>query len=288
MAKMSVYDVITDCIIKRLEAGVVPWHRPWKTFGDPANLISGKPYRGINWFLLSLVDHVSPYWLTFKQAKELGGHVKKGERAMPCVFWKQWETEDKDTGETIEIPILRYYRVFNTDQCEGIDHKRLKELTEPMADNHFDPITEADGVIDTMPKRPSIRHEGTRAFYRPSTDIMNVPDCGLFESAEAYYSTFFHELGHSTGHESRLRRKSVEGSAFFGGYEYGQEELVAEMTAAYLCSHCHIDQPTIDNSASYIGSWLQVIRKDSKLVVIAAAQAQKAADFILGKGESVS
>ena len=127
-------------------------------------------------------------------------------------------------------------------------------------------------------------HEGMRAFYRPSTDTVTMPPTGLFDAPEAYYSTLFHELGHSTGHTSRLNRKGVAETALFGSFTYGQEELVAEMTSAFLCSHCHISQPVIDNQAAYIGSWVKTIKSDIKLAVVAAAQAQKAADFILANG----
>ena len=288
MATSTVYDIITDVIVKKLEAGVVPWHKPWQTFGEPKNLISGKEYRGINHFLLGCVDFTSPFFLTFKQAKQLGGHVRKGERSLPCIFWTQWEKErpNRETGEleTVTLPVLRYYRVFNSDQCEDIDHLRLVEMGELEADNHFDPIEEAEAVLANMPGKPAITTEGTRAYYRPPTDTVNMPPKGLFDSSEGYYSTAFHELIHSTGHRSRLGRKGITESSFFGSLDYGQEELVAEMGAAFLCSHCRISQPVIDNQAAYLGSWLRTIRSDAKLVVVAAAQAQKAADFILGKG----
>ena len=288
MATQSVYDIITDVIVKKLETGVVPWRKPWKTFGAPRNLISGKEYRGINHFLLGCVDFASPFFLTYKQAKQLGGHVRKGERSLPLVFWTQWEKErpNPETGEleAVKLPVLRYYRVFNSDQCEGIDHKRLGELGELEPETEFDPIDGAETVLAEMPNKPSVTMEGGRAYYRPSSDVVNMPARGLFDAPEGYYSTFFHELTHSTGHRSRLNRKGVADTVSFGSSDYGQEELVAEMGAAFLCGHCRIEQPVIDNQAAYIGSWLKTIRADAKLVVMAAAQAQKAADFILGKG----
>ena len=288
MAASTVYDIVTDVIVKKLESGVVPWRKPWKTFGEPRNLISGKEYRGINHFLLGCADFTSPFFLTYKQAKQAGGHVRKGEKSLPCVFWKAWEVERENpsTGEKekAEIPLLRYYRVFNSDQCEGLDHKRLAELGELEPDNHFDPIQSADKVLGAMPSPPIISRGGARAYYRPAADTVNMPSRGLFESPEGFYSTYFHELTHSTGHRSRLNRKGIADTASFGSSDYGQEELVAEMGAAFLCSHCRISQPVIDNQAAYIGSWLRAIRSDAKLVVVAAAQAQKAADFIIGKG----
>ena len=290
MSGSTVYQIVTDEIIKKLEGGTVPWHQPWKSHGAARNLISGKAYRGINSFLLSCSPFSSLFWLTFNQADGLGGHVRKGEHSSMAVFFKQWEIEKEspETGETVEvkIPILRYYRVFNADQCEGINHKRLAELQTFSASNNFNPIEQADSVIANMPNCPAMKEEGSRAFYRPSTDTVTMPPRGLFDSPETFYSTLFHELAHATGHASRLNRKGIMEHHFFGDQDYGQEELVAEMGAAFLTGHCGISQPLIDNQASYIASWLKTIRKDAKLVVVAAAQAQKAADFILGKGES--
>lgn len=289
MANATVYQIVTDEITKKLEAGLVPWRKPWRTFGPPRNLISGKPYRGINSFLLSCSPHASPYWLTFNQASDLDGHVRKGEKSSIAVFFTDWTKEDEDpaTGETVElhIPVLRYYRVFNVEQCDGINHKRIVALQEAAATTKsFSPIEQAEAIISAMPKRPAITEVGSRAFYRPSTDTVNLPPRSLFTSPEEFYSTFFHELGHATGHESRLNRKAVMQTAFFGSEDYGQEELVAEMSAAFLCGETHISPPVIDNQAAYIQSWLRAIKKDSKMLVFAAAQAQRAADFILGKG----
>lgn len=287
----SVYQIVTDTIIQKLEAGAVPWRKPWKSFGSPRNLISGKTYRGINAFLLSLSDHAAPFWLTYKQAEDCGGHVRKGEKSSIAVFYKQLEIEreNAETGETAtaKIPLLRFYRIFNSEQCEGICHKRLAEMqAASTAASEFSSISEAETVVSNMPNRPAMTEGGDRAYYRPSTDTVNLPARGQFESAESYYCTLFHELAHSTGHTSRLNRKGTTETAFFGSTEYGQEELVAEMSAAFLCGHCRISPPVIDNQAAYIASWLRAIRKDSKLLVFAAAQAQKAADFILGAVQS--
>ena len=282
MATRSVYDVITDCILEKLSAGIVPWRKTWRTNGPARNLISGKPYRGVNHFILGCSPFASPFFLTFKQAKDCGGHVRKGEHGLPCVFWTQWETEDRETGEDKKIPVMRLYTVFNAEQCEGIDHKRLAELQASEAGRAFNPIAEAESIVEGMPNRPAIGHGEARAFYRPSTDSVNMPAQSLFESSEAYYETLFHELAHSTGHASRLNRKAVTETAYFGSADYGQEELVAEMASAFVCGHCGIEQAILDNSAAYIAAWLRTIKQDSKLVVVAAAQAQKAADYILG------
>ncbi len=281
--KKDVYQIITDQIINLLEQGVIPWHKPWNAEnGAPCNLSSGKAYRGINTFLLSCMGG-SKYWLTFKQAKDMKGTVKKGSKGAPVVFWNWREREIKDekTGE-VEIktnPIIRYYTVFNLDQIEGVETPKEEE-TEKL---EFTPIEAAEKIINGMPNSPEIRYGGNRAFYSPITDLVGMPEKVDFEGAEEFYNTFFHELTHSTGHLDRLKIKEVENLNPFGSASYSREELVAEMGAAFLCGHSGIERKTITNSASYIGSWLKKLRNDKKFVVTAAAQAQKAADFILDK-----
>jgi len=279
----SVYQVITDRIIGLLQNGVIPWQQPWKNSNQPAqNLITKKPYRGINVFLLNSLRYASPFWLTFKQAQELGGHVKRGEKSSPVVFWKWLEGISQTTGEKERIPLLRYYSVFNCAQCEGITVPAVSETLR-----EHSPVKAAETVVQGMTKRPEIRHGTDQAFYSPSADFVGMPPAEHFKSGEDYYSVLFHELAHSTGHETRLNRKSVSGTdgnwSAFGTNQYAKEELVAEMTAAFLCAESGITERTIDNSASYVASWLQRLKDDSKLVVQAAAQAQRAADFILGK-----
>jgi len=278
------YAVITDRIIELLEKGVIPWHRPWAGGEAPRNLASGKPYRGINPFLLSAAGYASSWWLTFNQAKQRGGHVRKGEQSTPVVFWKWLIVPDKESGEPGKrkrIPFLRYYRVFNVEQCEGIEAPALK--LPGGACGGFSPIEAAERIVQTMPKAPAIVTGEPRAYYRPATDTVNMPARELFESGEGYYTTLFHELTHSTGHASRLSRPGVGDVAAFGSQTYSREELIAEMGAAYLCGEAGIVQRTIDNAASYIASWLKRLKDDRKLIIVAAAQAQKAADFILGR-----
>lgn len=275
----NVYEVITDRILKLLEQGTVPWHRPWG--GDqhhPRNLASGKKYRGVNVFLLSSAGYDSPYWLTFKQAKSREGNVGKGQRGYPCVFWTWLEREDPNTGEQTKRPFLKYYTVFNVDQCEGIDYPDVSAPTRAIP-----PIKACENLVTAMQRAPPVHHGGGRASYHPSTDTVHMPPRENFEKSEAYYSTLFHELVHSTGHESRLSRPGITKSNVFGSGNYSKEELVAEMGATYLCGHTGIENAVIDNSASYIASWLGRLRNDSRLVVQGAAQAQKAADYILNR-----
>ena len=247
------YEVITSKIIERLEQGTVPWHQPWSV-EMPKNLVSKRKYRGINVFLLGSMGYANPWWLTFRQAKQFDGHVRRGEKATPVVFWK---VHQRDTGEVDEdgqpiikvLPVLRYYNIFNVEQCEGIPREKIPAL-EPVREFH--PIQKAEKTVQDMPQRPIIAHRAAQAFYPPSADTVNMPPAELFQSSEEYYSTLFHELTHSTGHPSRLGRLDTDNPAAFGSKDYSQEELVAEMGAAFLCGHCRIENRTIDNSAAYI------------------------------------
>ena len=278
MKKTNAYQVITDRIIGLLKAGTVPWHKPWKGGGSVKNLASRRSYRGINQFLLGCSEYASPYWLTFNQAKKLGGSVKKGEKSTPVVFWKLLEKEDGETGEKKEIPVLRYYRVFNLEQTEGVEGPETEEAQE----NPFTPIERCEQVMKNMPNPPRIQYNIQAAWYKPSEDLINLPKPESFDNPEEFYSTWFHESGHAVGHKSRLNRPTLTDMCPFGSTNYSKEELVAEMTAAFLCGETGIENQTIDNSAAYINGWLKKLRKDEKLVIHAAAQAQKAVDYILG------
>ncbi|MDY7107505.1 MAG: zincin-like metallopeptidase domain-containing protein [Planctomycetota bacterium] len=282
----QVYTIVTDRIVQLLEEGTVPWRKPWAgPAQEPKNLRSGRPYRGINVFLLSAAGFGSPWWLTFRQAKARGGHIRKGEHGSIVVFYKDWRPEDRtdDDGRPVVIPVLRYYRVWNVEQCEGIDYPKPDV---PTID--FRPIDRCERVVADMPRRPEIRHGEARAWYRPSADVVNMPRPELFTSAEEYYSTLFHELTHSTGHKSRLDRPGIANVQPFGSADYSREELIAEMGAAFLSGFCGIETATIDNSAAYIAGWLSKLRSDRKLVVQAASQAQRAADFILAKSAALA
>jgi len=241
----------------------------------------------VNIWLLGSQDFSSPYWVTFKQAKQLGGTVRKGERSTPCIFWKflARDTEDPETHETKtkQIPLVRYYAVFNVEQCDGISHKRLEaQAEEPKS---FNPIEAAEAIVASYPDAPSVSRDGRgSAYYRPSTDSIHMPERESFESEGHFYSTLFHEMTHSTGHESRLGRPGVVNAIRYGSHEYSQEELVAEMGAAFLLAEAGIDSDSLtDNSAAYVASWLKALKNDPKLVVLAGAQAQKAVDQITGR-----
>jgi antirestriction protein ArdC len=275
--KTDVYSVITDRIIEKLKQGIVPWKKPWRTNGvEPTNMVSGKAYRGVNVFLLGCSGFPSPYWVSYKQASELGGQVRKGEKSTPAVFWKIMK-ESPGTPEEKTIPLLRYYSVFNVSQCDGLEAK----IPQPVETLRHEPIKESVGIVDGMPLRPSIV-DASRAAYRQSDDIVMMPQLGVFSTPEDYYATLFHELIHSTMHASRLNRREPKGTHHFGSSNYAKEELIAEMGANFLGERCGIQAKTEDNSASYIANWLHALNDDKKLVVMAAAKAQKAAEFILG------
>ena len=274
----SVYDQITDRIIGLLESGTAPWRKPWKSqSGLPRNLVSNKAYRGINVFLLHAMSYESPFWLTYRQAQELGGNVRKGEKACPVVFWKQLQVENKKNGEPGKIPLLRYYYCFNVAQCDG-----LEKVSAPPIETSLSAPSNADEIVTFMPNRPEIKHGMSKAFYSPSTDIIALPDRARFDNEAGYHATLFHELVHSTGHKSRLNRPTLAESAGFGSNPYCKEELVAEMGAAFLCGMAGISDNTLDNSAAYLHGWLEPLRHDKNLIIQAAAQAQRATDFILG------
>ena len=280
MNKTSVADIITNIIIQRLEEGTIPWQKPWTGSDAPKNLITGKSYRGINTFLLANSGFTSPYFLTFKQCQDKGGAVKAGSAGFPVVFFSMVGVEDRETGDERHIPLLRYYRVFNVEQTT-----LPVPATGDAEPREFSAIETAEQIVNGMQQRPDIRHGQAKAYYSPSLDYVNMPKKELFRSDEEYYSTLFHELGHSTGHASRVGRKGVMETSYFGSHEYSKEELVAEMSAAFLCSEAGIVNRTIENSAAYIQSWIKALKsKDNKgLVISAASQAQKAYDFILNQ-----
>jgi antirestriction protein ArdC len=280
LTRRDVYQIITARITALLEQGTVPWHRPW-TAQPPANLITHKPYRGVNLILLGCMPFSSPWWATYRQVQELGGYVRKGERGTPVCFWKWIEkTDEADNAQTQEdakrIPVLRYYTVFNTDQCEDIS-----QHLPPGRPSPEEPIAAAEAIVAGMPDPPRMQ-PGLVAAYSPSVDLVTMPALGSFQDAEAYHSTLFHELAHSTGHPRRLNRPAIAEACPFGSTNYSKEELVAEMAAAFLCAHAGINNRTVDNSAAYIAGWLERLSKDRTLMVHSAAAAQKGADYILG------
>jgi antirestriction protein ArdC len=278
---MDIYKAVTDRILDELRNGTIPWRKTWNT-GVPKSLSTGKDYRGINVIILAMSPHSSRYWLTYREAIKQGGHVRKGERATPVVYWK-WRTDDEKqkqrekTGKEQVAPCVPFVSaVFNLDQVEGVERPEDdggRRLVEPSA---------AERIIETMPDKPRIANSATYSpMYVPSLDEVRMPMIDQFESAQEYHGVFFHELVHSTGHEKRLNR--IKAGQRFGSDDYSFEELVAEFGAAFLCSIAGIDNPKADRlHASYISGWSRVFEEDTRIILRAASAAQRAVDYIRG------
>jgi len=289
--KSDIYEQVTDRIISQLEQGVVPWKSPYfSKVGFPRNFSTGRAYQGINVFLLGSLRFTSPFFLTFIQAKELGGFVRKGERGSLVVKYGTY-TKQEDAAPAVEDEaetrrFLKAYTVFHASQIEGIEFPKPENLPELSITEKTDRARE---IVAGMPNAPAI-HEGNAVpCYRPASDSVHMPERCFFANEEAYYSTLFHELSHSTGHASRLARKSllenkgIDAAADTARKTYAEEELVAEMGASFLNAHAGIIEDELSNSAAYLQSWIDALKsKDAKNWIIrAASQAQKAANYIL-------
>lgn len=290
----NLYEEITNRIIEQLEKGVAPWKSPYfSKVGFPKNFSTQNEYRGINLLLLGSQRFTSPYFLTYLQAKELGGHVRKGEKGYFVVKYGTFTKDEKttDVGRTEPAKqrgYLKGYTVFNSSQIEGVEFPTPDSLPELTLTEKTD---RARIIVDSMPKRPPV-HEGSAVpCYRPKADSVHMPDQRYFVSEEAYYSTLFHELAHSSGHVSRLARKSLmdnKGITATGDTSrqtYAEEELVPEMAASFLNAHAGIIEDELENSAAYLEGWASALRKKEAVswVVRAASEGQKAADYIMGR-----
>jgi len=293
----AVYEKITDRIISALEAGEIPWKKPWSggSGGRPVNLKSGKPYKGINTVLLGFGhSYESPFWLTYKQAKAFGGWVKRGEKGTQIVFWNWSEKEvlnEKGEKDKRRFAFLKTYTVFNSEQCEHLCRSKiLKEWEEAKANakvKKFNPIKECEKIVAKYKGAPEVGHDGgDRAYYNILSDSIHLPKRELFDSEQEYYSTLFHEFAHSTGSKGRLGRDGIVGHR--SHQAYSEEELVAEFAAAFLCGRAGIEPAIEKNSTAYIKGWLKTFKGDKKIALVAAAAAQKASDYVLGELEGWS
>lgn len=286
MAATNVYQMVTDRIIEELGKGFIPWHKPWHgTLNGAISYVTRKPYSFLNQLLLGDPGE----YLTFKQIQNLGGSIKKGAKSRFVVFYKMLEsvkiTTHPTTGEEMEkkeqVPVLRYYNVFHLKDVDGIESK----LGAPIPCPH-EPIETAECIVNDYVEREHLLFESkssNEASYCPSLDYVVVPLLEQFESAEEYYSTTFHELVHSTGHKSRCDRH-IAMVAKHGSDNYSKEELTAEIGSAMLCNISELDiSKCFDNSVSYIGGWLSRLRDDNRLIVHAAARAEKAVKYILNE-----
>lgn len=279
-------DTITQAIIARLQAGVRPWIRPWSAAGSTRPLRAcGTPYRGINtvwlWMAAEAAGYVSPSWLTYRQAQLLGGQVRKGERGTIAVFYKAYSKEiaDCDTGlvEREARRVLKSFTVFNACQIDG-----LPDAFFPVPAPLPEPTTR-DLDLDTFFTRipAKLRHFGCEAFYEPLADRITMPDPSSFKDRDHYRATLAHELSHWTGHGSRLGR-SLAGR--FGSDAYAVEELIAELSAAMLGAELGLPVAHLDHHASYVASWLKVLKSDSRAILTASAKAEEASGLLLRLG----
>ena len=265
---MNIAQTITDSIIKQLEAGTAPWVKPWNSNGidAPYNPVAKRYYNGINFIQLSMMPGSTHNWVTYKQAQSVGAQVRKGSKGVQVIYFSPLEVKDKVTDEVKKIPMLKTYTVFNADQVDGL------ELPAPIERTMNESIASCEAFIKAQ--RAIIKHGGNRAFYVPSADYIQLPELDQFKSSADYYATSLHELSHWTGHESRLNR---DFSGRFGNEAYAFEELVAELGSAMLCAHNKIDGQL--QHASYIDSWLKVLKDDPKNILKASALAQKILSF---------
>ena len=305
LAKASVkgdfiYQHVTDRMLQLLDEGVVPWKQPWK---QQQNVVTGQEYRGINQMMLGYSGRKSPYWLTYRQMDEMGGHLKEGDdRSTMVTFWKFFDHRDKsesagaaDVGSTGEQrsrpPLLLYYRVFNLDQIEFDADVVLPTGVRARIENHHNVQNDVQAtgggraLLESMSQRCAnkprfVMEDANRAYYSLTDDCINMPPPGAFVNAARYYGVLFHELGHWTG--PRLGRKQEGYRPHNHGEIYSQEELVAEMTSAFACSKAGIFCENEAQNAAYISTWKNVLATDNKCVIRAAGQAQRAFDYLMG------
>ncbi len=299
MSNNNIYQMVTDRILAQMKNGIIPWRKPWATMGtnNPDEVAisheTGKPYS----FLNQLLCGGPGEYVTFNQVKKLGGKIKKSEKSRIIVFWHQYIKKSKD--DVITTPedapedenvrygwYLKYYNVWNIDQCESIE-SRWKKVAGVTEEPRLKPEAAAEKIVEEYLAQPShpelVIKVSNKACYQPALDRVIAPQLSQYENVAEYYSTLFHELGHSTGHKDRLNRKGVADFDFFGSHQYSQEELVAEMTAAMLVAKAGLDaEKAFTNSVAYVQSWFKALKNDPKLFVTAAGNAEKAAKWILG------
>lgn len=286
ISRLSPAETITAAIVERLEAGTRPWVQPWTGASVSRPLRAcGTPYHGINvlwlWMAAEAAGHSSPYWMTYRQSQLLGGQVRKGERGTVAIFYRAYQAKEADEGDDAEGPrtrrVLKSFTVFNACQIDGLPGRFFPE-PRPLP-----PPTERDSALDrffaAVPAR--IRHSGAEAFYSPVLDQVTMPEPGLFRDLDHYRATLAHELSHWTGHDSRLARQL---GGRFGSEAYAMEELVAELSSAILGAELGLPVDHLDHHASYLASWLKVLKADSRAILTVAAKAEEAASLLLQLG----
>jgi antirestriction protein ArdC len=306
--KNDVYQKVADRLIEMIDNNVIPWRKPWKqTAEDGGSMFeacvsysTGKPYSFLNQILCEFREG---QYITFAQAKKVGGNVKRGAKGYPVVFWSFVEKDAtdqngnkkyNDRGEVVKTsyPVLKWYHVFNVEDCENIPER--KKVVVPDDDSGdvvaLDPIQAAEDLAHNYVTREGITlniGKSNRAYFQPSSDTVVLPELSQFTEVSEYYSTMFHELTHSTGVKTRLNRDEMTKIVAFGDQDYSREELTAEMGAAFILGRLGIQQEsTVTNSAAYLQGWRKAIKNDPKCVVLAAGRAEKAANYIFnGKSQ---
>lgn len=305
--RFDLYQHVTDAVVAALESGTCPWRKPWDApgavIGGHRSVATGKAYRGCNQFLLAMVaasaGYTSPWWMTYRQAEALGGHVRKGERSHVVVYWtfidaKPAKGQPAPAPGTAakRIPILRYFRVFNVAQVDGLpaDVAAKYGAAAPVpASLPGAPMTDAEaamsGTLGAYVARSGVTlaHGGASAHYRPSTDHVQMPEAATFRTHADYLHTLAHECAHSTGAAKRLNRDGVTKCAAFGSATYSREELVAELAAAFVAGAHGASTPDVDaNRDAYLANWAKALRDDPRAIVVAAGAAQRAAEYVIG------
>jgi len=286
--RVDVYTRVTNRIVDALERGVRPWFQPWNADNAAGRITrplrhNGQKYQGINvlmlWAAAEDKGYSCPFWLTFNQSRELGGHVRKGEHGSPVVYANTFKkSETNDAGEEVEkeIPFLKEYTVFNAEQCDGLP-KHFYALAEPPKEK-IERIAHADAFFANT--KADIQTGGSRAYYAIDLDYVRMPPIEAFRDAESYAAVLAHEVTHWTRHPSRLAREF--GRKKWGDEGYAIEELVAELGSAYLCADLAITPEVRDDHAAYIASWLKVLKDDKKAIFSAASHATRAVDYLHG------
>lgn len=278
-ANRDIYQEVTNKIVSAMESGNIPWLKPWENRKQATNVLvphnasTGKTYNGINLMLLWAEGFQYPtqQYVTYKQAKDMGGNVKRGESGHLVVFWNWFDKKNEDTGEIEKIPFLKHYTVFNLAQCENIDAGKLAALPERVN-------TEQTSVLSlALANGASVVHGGNKAFFSPMRDYIAMPNQEQFKTANDYEATLAHELTHWTGHKSRLER---DFSGRFGDSAYAFEELIAEMGAAFLCVQLGVELRTLQHAA-YLQSWIKVLKNDKKAIFTASSKSKAACKYLL-------
>lgn len=295
--KKDLYQIVTEKVVSALEkANDLVWRKTFKGYGLARNLATGHYYTGINFILLNFcTEYELPYYLTFKQVKELGGQVRKGAKSEMVIYFnlifkdkdqkkitKQEALDLKRNGQVVKInKFVKYYNVFNIADIEGIEH----DITVSHFKDDNSIIENCADLIENIPDCPIIKHNNpNRAFYSITDDYINIPRIQLHKSSETYYSVLFHELIHSTGAVSRLNRNTLNEIVYWGDEVYSEEELTAELGASFLAAMTGIDQESLfENSVAYLQSWLSKLKDDKQLIFRASAAAQKSVNYLVSK-----